>query len=62
MRDFSVKYIDFLRFIVLEKYKFVFCFLLKVFCIVWKNFLVDLEGVYIEKDVYYEIRNKFNFL
>ena len=60
--DSSQKDLDFSNFIVLEKYKLVYCSVPKVACTVWKRILANLEGYNITKGVHKKTRDKLRIL
>ncbi|KAJ7376053.1 Carbohydrate sulfotransferase 12 [Desmophyllum pertusum] len=62
MNDSQEKHLDLSKFIVLEKYKLVYCPVPKVSCTVWKNLLAKLDGANIKKNVHKEVKYKLNSL
>ena len=61
-KDPSEKDLDFSSFIVLEKYKLVYCSVPKVACTVWKRILANLEGIKINSSVHQETKGKLKLL
>ena len=61
-KDPSEKDLDFSSFIVLEKYKLVYCSVPKVACTVWKRILANLEGIKITSSVHQETKGKLKLL
>ena len=61
-KDSSEKDLDFKNFIVLEKYKLVYCSVPKVACTVWKRILANLEGYNITTDVHKKTKGKLRIL
>ena len=53
---------DLSYFIVLEKYKVVYCYFPKVACTVWKRILANLEGLNITKGVHKSTKGKLRLL
>lgn len=60
--DSSEKDLDFSNFIVLEKYKLVYCTVPKVACTVWKRILANLEGYNITQGVHKKTKGKLKIL
>ena len=54
--------LDFSNFIVLEKYKLVYCSVPKVACTVWKRILANLEGYNITNGVHKKTKGKLRIL
>ena len=61
-KDSTEKDLDFSNFIVLEKYKLVYCSVPKVACTVWKRILANLEGYNITRGVHKKTRDKLRIL
>ena len=61
-KDSREKDLDFSSFIVLEKYKLVYCSVPKVACTVWKRILANLEGIKINSSVHQETKGKLKLL
>ncbi|KAL9972752.1 hypothetical protein ACROYT_G019117 [Oculina patagonica] len=61
-KDSSEKDLDLSNFIVLEKYKLVYCSVPKVACTVWKRILANLEGFNITNGVHKKTKDKLKFL
>ena len=61
-KDLTEKDLDFSKFIVLEKYKLVYCSVPKVACTVWKRILANLEGYNITRGVHKKTKNKLKIL
>lgn len=59
---FFIEEVDFICFIVIEKLKFVFCFILKVLCIIWKNVLYRVENDGKGIDIYVYDKKIFKWL
>ncbi|XP_068719057.1 carbohydrate sulfotransferase 11-like isoform X1 [Montipora capricornis] len=56
------KDLDFSNFIVLEKYKLVYCTVPKVACTVWKRILANLQGLHVTNGVHKNTRGRLNLL
>jgi len=61
-KDSTEKDLDFSQFIVLEKYKLVYCTVPKVACTVWKQILANLEGYNITRGVHKKTLGKLRLL
>ena len=61
-KDSSEKDLDFKNFIVLEKYKLVYCSVPKVACTVWKRILANLQGYNITTGVHKKTKGKLRIL
>ena len=61
-KDSSEIDLDFSNFIVLEKYKLVYCSVPKVACTVWKRILANLEGYNITNGVHKKTKGKLRIL
>ena len=61
-KDSTEKDLDFSNFIVLEKYKLVYCTVPKVACTVWKQILANLEGFNITSGVHKQTLGKLKLL
>ena len=61
-KDSTAKDLDFSQFIVLEKYKLVYCTVPKVACTVWKQILANLEGFNITSGVHKKTLGKLKLL
>ncbi|KAJ7376054.1 Carbohydrate sulfotransferase 11 [Desmophyllum pertusum] len=63
MDDSQEKHLDLSNFIVLEKYKLVYCPVPKVSCTVWKNLLAKLDGLFLGRPTNYsQTYTKFMFV
>ena len=61
-KDSSEKDLHLSNFIVLEKYKLVYCTVPKVACTVWKRILANLEGYNITNGVHKKTKGKLKIL